>query len=219
MTHGTGAAGRQRAPQRRASRLRGVWAGLIAILAVLVGILVVNLINGKPDGNDPTRPVAAATRTPSGADLGSSGAAKPSATRPATPTHSSSPSPSPSTTPPALPASAPPERPASSPSGLPGAAVTTPITVLNKSTIKGLAESTAKQLTEAGFQVSRTGNFQSTYNVPVPTVFYADDQEAAAQKLKDAIPGIQKIVPRSQTRIVVDDPLILVITRDFPAEP
>ncbi|MCM3924429.1 LytR C-terminal domain-containing protein, partial [Frankia sp. AiPs1] len=97
--------------------------------------------------------------------------------------------------------------------------VTAPVVVLNNSRVSGLAEVAAGQVEAAGFPVERTGNFQSVYNVPVSTVFYDDDDAAAAQALKDAVPGIEKIVPRSQTRIVSTDTLILVITRDFPADP
>ncbi|MCM3886398.1 LytR C-terminal domain-containing protein [Frankia sp. R82] len=213
MAHGTGAPGRRHAPAGRGSRLRGVWAGIIAILAVLVGILVVNLVNGEDAGKDPSAPIAAPSRTPLDAGLGTA-AVTPSATHSTAPTRRPSPA---TTAPPSPQPSAAP--PAAGPAGQPGASFTTPVAVLNNSRIKGLAESAAKQVTDAGFQVSRTGNFQSTYNVPVPTVFYADGQAQAAQALKDAIPGIERIVPRSETRIVVEDPLILVITRDFPADP
>ncbi|MCK9895723.1 LytR C-terminal domain-containing protein [Frankia sp. AgB32] len=211
MTHGTHAPGRRRSPSPGPERLRGVWAGVIAILAVLAGILLVNLLNGAPDPKHPASPVAAATRTADSATLG--------ATRSATPSASPSPRPSPSATRPAekppspAPTSAPPatERPPP--------VATAPVVVLNNSRIGGLAESAARQVEAAGFPVTRTGNYLATYNVPVPTVFYDDAHRDAAQALMDAIPGIKKIAPRSQTQIAISDPLILVITRDFPADP
>ncbi|MCK9920773.1 LytR C-terminal domain-containing protein [Frankia sp. AgPm24] len=218
MAHGTGAPGQRRAPAGRGSRLRGVWAGIIAILAVLVGILVVNLVNGEDATKDPNASAAAPSRTPLDTALGTT---SPSTIRSATASPTATPSaparPDPVRTTPAP--TPPPEQPAAGPGARPGAAVSTPIAVLNKSQIKGLAEAAARKLTDTGFTVSRTGNFLSTYNVPVTTVYYADGQEQAAQTLKDAVPGIEKIVPRSETRIVVEDPLILVITRDFPADP
>jgi hypothetical protein len=205
MMHSTSGPGRRRAQARRSDRLRGVWAGVIAILAVLAGILLVNLFNGTPDPQRPGAPVAAATPSPDGAALGSSRSASPS------------PRPNPS----ASRAADKPPAPTSAPATAtrPGPAVTVPVVVLNKSRIAGLAEAAARRVEAAGFPVARTGNFQSTYNVPVPTVFYDDAHLAAAQALKDAVPGIQKLVPRSQTQIVSTDPLILVITRDFPADP
>ncbi|WP_261567389.1 LytR C-terminal domain-containing protein [Frankia gtarii] len=213
MTHGTSAPPQRRPPGRPADRLHAVVAGAIAVTAVLVGILLVNLLNGKSDP-EPPNPVAAPSRTPDG------GSSSPSSsvhrtTPTASPTHRPSPA---ATTPPA-------ERPASATSVPPPAQpgrrppVTAPVVVLNNSRISGLAEKAAGQVEAAGFPVERTGNFQSIYDVPVSTVFYDDSDAAAAQALKDAIPGIEKIIPRSQTRIVSTGALILVITRDFPADP
>ncbi len=209
MTHGTSTPPQRRPPGRAADRLHAVVAGAVAVIAVLVGILLVNLLNGKSDP-EPPNPVAAPSRAPDG------GSPSPSpsvhrTTPAASPTHRPSPA---ATTPPA-------ERPASAAPAQPGRRppVTAPVVVLNNSRISGLAEKAAGQVEAAGFPVERTGNFQSLYDVPVSTVFYDDSDAAAAQALKDAIPGIEKIVPRSQTRIVSTDALILVITRDFPADP
>ncbi len=209
MTHGTSTPPQRRPPGRPADRLHAVVAGAVAVIAVLVGILLVNLLNGKSDP-EPPNPVTAPSRAPDG------GSPSPSPsvhrTTPAvSPTHRPSPA---ATTPPA-------ERPASAAPAQPGRRppVTAPVVVLNNSRISGLAEKAAGQVEAAGFPVERTGNFQSLYDVPVSTVFYDDSDAAAAQALKDAIPGIEKIVPRSQTRIVSTDALILVITRDFPADP
>ncbi|CAJ65319.1 MULTISPECIES: LytR C-terminal domain-containing protein [Frankia] len=213
MTHGTSAPPRRRPPGRRADRLHAVAAGAVAVLAVLAGILLVNLVNGSSDPERP-KPVAAPAHTPD--DAGPSPSASAHRTTPAaSPTRRPSPA---ATTPPA-------ERPPSPTPAPPPAAqshrptVTAPVVVLNNSRVSGLAEVAAGRVEAAGFTVERTGNFQSVYNVPVSTVFYDDDDAAAAQALKDAVPGIEKIVPRSQTRIVSTDTLILVITRDFPADP
>ncbi|CAO5247407.1 LytR C-terminal domain-containing protein [Frankia sp. AgKG'84/4] len=212
MTHGIHAPGRRRAPSRGPERLRGVWAGVIAILAVLAGILLVNLLNGAPDPKHPSAPVVAPLRTPDGAVPGSTRSATPSASPRPRP---SSPSPSPT-----RPAEKPPPSPAAPPAAEPRPPVpAVPVVVLNDSRIQGLAESAARQLTAAGFTVARTGPYRSTYNVPVPTVFYDEAHRDAAQALMDTVPGIKKITPRSQTKIVTNDPLILVVTRDFPADP
>ncbi|SNQ52074.1 conserved hypothetical protein [Frankia canadensis] len=211
MVHGTSTPGRRRAPARRSDRLRGLWAAAVAILAVLAGILLVNLVNG---GSDPGRsggPVAAPTRSPDAATLEPSRSATPSA-RPT----SASPKPSPPASSAARPTDTPPPAPASA-GGQPGP--TAPVVVLNNSRITGLADVAARRVAAAGFPVERKGNYVSVYDVPVSTIFYDDTHEDAAKALQAAVPGIEKIVPRSQTRIVVPGALILVITRDFPADP
>ncbi|EIV95234.1 LytR C-terminal domain-containing protein [Frankia sp. QA3] len=214
MTHGTSAPPRRRPPDRRADRLHALAAGVIAVLAVLAGILLVNLLNGNSDP-DRSRPVAAPTRTPDGGSPSPSPAVR-RTTPAASPTHRPSPA---ATTPPSERPSSPTPAPPPTPQTRRAPAVTAPVVVLNNSRISGLAEAAAGRVEAAGFPVERTGNFQSIYNVPVSTVFYDDSDAEAAQALKDAVPGIEKIIPRSQTRIISTDTLILVITRDFPADP
>jgi len=216
MTHGTSAPGRRRAPAQRSGRLRGLWVAAVAIIAVLVGILVVNLVNGAPDPKDAHGPVAAPTRSPERSGLGPSA----SSSTPPSPSHR----PSPAASTPASPKPAPSTPGSTTAPPAPAGdaahpAAVAPVVVLNNSRITGLADVAARRVQAAGFPVERTGNYQSIYNVPVSTVFYEDSHEDAAKALQAAVPGIEKIVPQSQTRIVVPGDLILVITRDFPAEP
>ncbi|KJE21578.1 LytR cell envelope-like transcriptional attenuator [Frankia torreyi] len=96
--------------------------------------------------------------------------------------------------------------------------MTAPVVVLNNSRISGLADSAARQVEAVGFPMSRTGSYLSIYNVPVSTVFYDDAHRDAAQALMDTIPKIKEILPRSQAQIVASDPLILVVTRYWPAD-
>lgn len=220
MAHGINGSPRQAPVRRRPDRLHGVVAGIIAVLAVLTGILVVNLLNGSPGPQDSAGPVVAPSRTPQRDALGS---ATPSASPSARPSRSASPSPSTSPSSPAERSPEPSAAPAASSAPAAGTAqrpaVREPVVVLNNSRVRGLADSAARQVSAAGFPVARTGNYISTYNVEVPTVFYEDAHRGAAEALMAAIPAIKKIVPRSETQIAVPDPLILVITRDFPADP
>lgn len=94
-----------------------------------------------------------------------------------------------------------------------------PVVVLNNSRISGLADAAAAQVQAAGFPVDRVGNYVSIYNVPESTVFYEDGHADAARALQRAVPGIKRTVPRSETRIISTGTLILVVTREFPAEP
>ncbi|ABD13739.1 hypothetical protein ThrDRAFT_01248 [Frankia casuarinae] len=219
MTHATNAP--QRRPHRwRPDRLHTLGAGVVAVLAVLAGILVVNLLNGSSNTDGSTTQVAAPTRSARpGTDQAGGGR-----TTPAPPPHrAAAPAPGPRATKTASaspkPTPAPSASTATKPPAPPGPKATAPVVVLNNSRIAGLAEVAAKQVESAGFRVERVGNYQSIYNVPVTTVFYDDADADAARALKEAMPGIESIVPRSKTRIVSTDTLILVITRDFPAHP
>jgi hypothetical protein len=174
---------------------RGAAAGLLAIAAVAVGILLVNLLHHQGSH----RPTAA------------QGAPATSAT---------------TTRPPAPPATS--AAPSSQPSSAPGPTATAaapgafaPVVILNDSKIQGLADAARAPVEKAGFTVDRIGGYVSTYNVPVATVFYENDLQAAAQNLQRRVPGITKIEPISGTDIKLYEPgkLILVVTRDFPTAP
>ncbi len=198
---------------RRGSRLHALLAGFIAICALFGLILVVDLFNSP--SSDKLQPTAADTTSahprpagvlPAGGGATSSITVKPSVH----PTTDSSPSPKITSRPPDV-----------APVG-PNSAVPTqrrvfaPIVILNNSQEKGLAEAARSRLEAAGFTVTRVGNYNSAYNVPVPTVFYDPEHKDAAQTLQDLIPDVKQATPKNDTKIVSGDPLILVITKDFP---
>jgi hypothetical protein len=92
------------------------------------------------------------------------------------------------------------------------------VVILNDSRISGLADAAVERVQAAGFHVDRVGSYQGKFNVPVPTVFYDAGHEAAAQAMLERIPGVKKIVPKSDTDIRSPEPLILVVTKDFPTD-
>jgi hypothetical protein len=91
--------------------------------------------------------------------------------------------------------------------------------IFNNSRIAKLADAAVAPVEAAGFRVERVGNYNATYNVPVTTVFYDAGDEAAARTMLATVPGVQRMMPRSQTRILSTGALILVVTRDFPTDP
>ena len=48
------------------------------------------------------------------------------------------------------------------------------------------------------------------------TVFYAEGHRDAAETMQRLIPDIKQVKPKTRN-FITDDPLILVVTRDFPA--
>ncbi|MBL7492359.1 LytR C-terminal domain-containing protein [Frankia sp. AgB1.9] len=183
------------------SRLRALGAALIAVLAVGVGILLVNLLHNPKSGAQPPTASRVSTAAPvtSSAPRPTAGAHPTSATSSARPSSPAS-SPRATTQPPA------------------GAGAVAPVVILNDSKVDGLADAASGPVKAAGFTVDRVGGYVSTYNVPVTTVFYEDDLKAAAQNLQQRVTGIVKIEPITGTDIKLYEPgkLILVVTRDFP---
>ncbi|WP_322767918.1 LytR C-terminal domain-containing protein [Frankia sp. Cr1] len=200
---------------RPGDRLHAIAAGSIAVLAVLGCILVVNLVNDpSADKSAATAAAAAAAASASahapaaGASPTAAASAAAAAARPAT-SHPSaavtSPSPRVTSQPPAAAAPA----PAAAPKH-----VFIPIVILNNSKIPGLADSARARLEAAGFTVARTGNYQSAYDVPEPTVFYDEGHQDAAQTVLDLIPDVKQAKPKTKS-FVADEPLILVVTKAF----
>lgn len=67
--------------------------------------------------------------------------------------------------------------------------------VLNAGNVTGLASEVAKTLTDSGYKVAETANL-STASVSENTIFYTADQEDAAKKLAEAVPGGAELDPR-----------------------
>ncbi|MBX6391504.1 MAG: LytR C-terminal domain-containing protein [Frankia sp.] len=187
----------------RVGRLRvEAVAAAIAIVAITVGILLLNLVNGS-SGDAAAAPAATTSQ--------------PAATEAPTMEPAQTPSAAPETTPPPGPSTPSPE-PTTRDDEPAGPRAFAPVVILNHSRIAGLAEAAREPVEDAGFTVARTGNFHATYNTPVTTVFYPDGLEDAARTLRDLVAGVEDVVPISDTNIEVYDPdkLILVVTRDFP---
>jgi hypothetical protein len=94
------------------------------------------------------------------------------------------------------------------------------VVILNDSRILGQADAARAPVEDAGFTVLRVGNYNGTWNVPKPTVFYEDADEAAARTMLDLVHGVAEMVPIRTTNITRVEPgtLVLVVTRDFPTE-
>ncbi|EFC82412.1 LytR C-terminal domain-containing protein [Parafrankia sp. EUN1f] len=199
---------------RGSDRLRTAAATAVAVLAVLAGILLVNLFNGDTDdevaaaGASPTRAESAEPTRPAETTEPTRPTRPAESTRPAETTE---PTPSRQATPTTAPAT---PKPGSDPAA---PHVFAPVVVLNNSRIKGLADRAADKVEAAGFKVERVNNYVGQYNVPVTTVFYDPEDAEAARTLLETVPGVDRMVPRAETRIIETDTLILVITRDFPA--
>jgi hypothetical protein len=195
----------------RTDRLHGVVAGAVAVLAVLAGILLVNLLNGPSDG---TSTAAAPSTSPSSPPATPSAAAseQPSeSASPAAPATTSRPSAAPST------AAATQPPPSPRPPAAPPRVFTT-VTIFNDSRIQGLAEAAVVPVEAAGFTVDRVAGYYSRYDVPVTTVFYDPEDEAAARTMLDTVDGVERMIPRSETSILETGTLILVVTKDFPVD-
>ncbi|WP_239380231.1 LytR C-terminal domain-containing protein [Frankia sp. CIT1] len=196
---------------RRGDRLHTIAAGSIAVLAVLGCILVVNLVN-DPTAEKSRVAAAAATSTHPPVMSGPSATAATAAAGTAMTRAVASPPAAAGTQPSPKVISQPPAA-ATAPASTPQH-VFAPIVILNNSREKGLAEAARARLEAAGFTVTRTGNYQSTYNVEIPTVFYDEGQLDAAQTVLDLIPDVKQAKPKNKN-FIADDPLILVITKDF----
>jgi len=168
-----------------------------------------------------------------GGDGGSSGAAPaPTATpQPTDPASGSSavtlsPAPgSPATTPQATTAPVPSTRPTGGSGGPPGTGAPrptagtlprAPLTVLNNSTVAGLADRAAAQVQARGWQVAQVGNFAG--RLPATTVYYDPGdsaQQAAAQELAEEFPQVARVLPRYAGLPPTPAGIVLVVTRDW----
>ena len=179
------------------ARLIGALVALVGVVLLVVGVVALG-----------------------GGDSGSSGAApapSPSvATSPATPSRASgSPSVSRSGTTAPHTTVAPPPRPSSTPSRQ-TAAARAPLTVLNNSTIRGLADRAAGEVQNQGWQVAQVGNFGG--RLAATTVYYTPGDgagQAAANELAREFPQIDQVLPRYAGLPPTPAGIVLVVTKDW----
>ena len=180
------------------ARLIGALVALVGVVLLVVGVVALG-----------------------GGDSGSSGAApapSPSvATSPATPSRASgSPSVSRSGTTTAPHTTvAPPPRPSSTPSRQTTGA-RAPLTVLNNSTIRGLADRAAGEVQNRGWQVAQVGNFGG--RLAATTVYYTPGDgagQAAANELAREFPQIDQVLPRYAGLPPTPAGIVLVVTKDW----
>ena len=140
-------------------------------------------------------------------------------TSPASPSRSTgSPSASTSTGPQPTTASrttvAPPPRTTAAPP--PTSAARAPLTVLNNSTINGLADRAAGEVQNRGWQVAQVGNFAG--RLPATTVYYTPGDaagQAAANELAREFPQIDQVLPRYAGLPPTPAGIVLVVTKDW----
>jgi hypothetical protein len=173
-------------------RVLGAACALVGVLLVIGGLLA---LRGRP------------AAPPVGASAGASFPAGPAPVPPlpspsATPTATSVPAaPTPPPSPPVLPSTkpaGPASSPAAQPSGAAGQpAARAPLTVLNNTTRRHLAEQVADALRAGGWEVVKVGNF--TGRIPATTVYYTPGsaaEERAARHLAAQFPRIRRVLPR-----------------------
>lgn len=196
------------------ARLRSALAApgttrLVGIAVVLVGVAllifgVVALGGGSPDSG-------AAPAPPS---IGS-----PASNTPPPPTEGSgvgsTVAPSPTAAPTTVPTTVPP-RTTVAPVPPRTTAARAPLTVLNNSVIRGLADRAATAVQSRGWQVAQVGNFAG--QLPATTVYYTpgnSGEEAAARELAREFPQVSQVLPRYAGLPPTPAGIVLVVTKDW----
>ncbi|GEE01370.1 hypothetical protein nbrc107696_18160 [Gordonia spumicola] len=87
------------------------------------------------------------------------------------------------------------------------------ICVYNVGTIAGLAAKTSTALTNAGFTVEATENYQ-TRSISENTIFYGAGQEAAARKVAESVPGGAAPSERPAAFTKCPDKLVVLVTSE-----
>ena len=145
---------------------------------------------------------------------GSPGAAPAPATTASQPAVTTSP-PTSATVTTAVPTTTVPPPTTGAPSTLPPVA-RAPLTVLNNSTIAGLADRAAAAAERRGWQIAQVGNFAG--RLPVSTAYYTPGnaaEERAARQLAAEFPKIGQVLPRYAGLPPTPAGIVLVVTRDW----
>jgi hypothetical protein len=100
-------------------------------------------------------------------------------------------------------------------SSAPNSAAMAPLTVLNNSTITGLAGRAKDAFTAKGWTVSETGNVETT-SATVSTVYYTEgnaQEQAAAKNLQSQFPQLTQVQPRPAD--IAFTGVVVVLTGDW----
>lgn len=178
------------------TRLAGIIVVLVGVALLIFGVLALG--GGSPDsGAAPGSPSpsigspASATSSPSASALPSAGTGVGSTVAP----------------PPRTTVAPPPSR---------TTAARVPLTVLNNSVIRGLADRAATAVQARGWQVAQVGNFSG--QLPATTVYYSPGnagEEAAARELAREFPQVSLVLPRYEGLPPTPAGIVLVVTRDW----
>jgi LytR cell envelope-related transcriptional attenuator len=183
------------------ARLIGALVALVGVVLLVIG--VVALGGGDSGSSGPAPAPSPSVATSPAAPSRSSGS--PSASRSGAPRTSTAPH----TT------AAPPPRPSATPSRQTTAA-RAPLTVLNNSTIRGLADRAAGEVQNRGWQVAQVGNFAG--RLAATTAYYTPGDgagQAAANELAREFPQIDQVLPRYAGLPPTPAGVVLVVTKDW----
>jgi len=191
--------------QAVAYRLLGVCCALVGVLLVIGGLVA---LRGKP----------ASTATGAVASSGASSAtATATSDPPVSPTPAANPSPtSAAPAPTTVPPTSTPPTPTKAATGA-GAPARAPLTVLNNTTRAHLAEQTAEEFRQGGWQVVQVGNYTGT--ISMTTVYYTPGsatEERAAEALAAQFTGISRVLSRFGGLPASVHGVIVVLAPDWP---
>ncbi|MFL6129729.1 MAG: LytR C-terminal domain-containing protein [Mycobacteriales bacterium] len=102
------------------------------------------------------------------------------------------------------------------PASGPPPAARVPLTVLNNSTISGLADRAAAAAQRRGWRIAQVGNFAG--RLPVTTAYYTPGngaEERAARLLAAEFPQVGQVLPRYAGLPPTPAGVVLVVTRDW----
>lgn len=186
------------------TRLAGIIVVLVGVALLIFGVVALGGA-GSPDTG-----AAPAPASPS-ASAGSSAPATPSPTPSAVPTEGSGVASTVAPPPPPVTTTA-----APAPTPTRTTAARAPLTVLNNSVIRGLADRAASTVQSRGWQVAQVGNFAG--QLPATTVYYSPGnagEEAAARELAREFPQVSQVLPRYAGLPPTPAGIVLVVTKDW----
>jgi hypothetical protein len=181
------------------TRLAGIIVVLVGVALLIFGVVAL----GGSGSQDPG--AAPAPASPSIGSSGSSAPVSPSAVPTEGSGVGSTVAPPPATTA-APPTPVPPRT----------TAARAPLTVLNNSVIRGLADRAATTVQSRGWQVAQVGNFAG--QLPATTVYYSPGnagEEAAARELAREFPQVSQVLPRYAGLPPTPAGIVLVVTKDW----
>jgi hypothetical protein len=181
------------------ARLIGALVALLGVVLLVVGVVALGGGDSGSSGAAPAPSPSVAT-SPSSRSTGSPSASRSGAPRTTT---------APRTT------VAPPARTSATPPP-PTSAARAPLTVLNNSTIRGLADRAAGDVQNRGWQVAQVGNFAG--RLATSTVYYTPGDaagQAAANELAREFPQVDQVLPRYAGLPPTPAGIVLVVTKDW----
>jgi hypothetical protein len=180
------------------ARLFGALVALVGVVLLVVGVVALGGGDSGSSGAAPAPSPSVATSPAPSRPTGSPSGSRSSGPQPTTGSRTTA---------------APPSRTTAAP---PATAARAPLTVLNNSTIDGLADRAAGEVQNRGWQVAQVGNFGG--RLPTTTVYYTPGDaagQAAATELAREFPQIDQVLPRYAGLPPTPAGIVLVVTKDW----